>query len=101
MPLISAGSEGHQGEALCGQGGVTRIHEGDNAATITMRLQASDVFKRRDGQLYAILSPAWAAWLYPGATVDVSVNGGSLLIRGLSHPDRPKSPTKRVRKIRH
>jgi hypothetical protein len=56
---------------------------------LSIRRKFSDVFKRRDGQLYAVLQRQWASWLYPGAIVEVSIDRGMLLIQG---PERPRRP---------
>ncbi len=61
---------------------------------VRTRLKWSDVFKRREGQLYAVFSRHLAPFLYPGATVDLSVEQGVLIIRGLRGPDRPKKNSK-------
>jgi hypothetical protein len=62
------------------------------------RIMTDRILKRREGQLYAILEHRWAPWLFSGAIVDLSVEGGELVIRGCSKPDRPKRPNGTVAK---
>jgi len=63
--------------------------------TTRARLKYPEGIKRRDGQLYMVLQRKRARWLFPGATVDLSVKDGQLIIQGLSDPDRPKRPKTR------
>jgi hypothetical protein len=64
---------------------------------VQFRVKYGDIIKRRDGQLFLVLQRKWAKWLFPGATIDLSVEDGELLVRGLTKPDRPKQRAKRTK----
>jgi hypothetical protein len=56
------------------------------------------VVRQRDNQPYLVIPSGIAAWLVPGATLDLTVEDGRLvmsLVRGADRPKKPKVPPTR------